>query len=49
MEENNQSEEALVETDVPNKSEKSVDLLKEKMDTEGTMNVEDYLAGKSKS
>lgn len=49
MEENNQSEEALVETDVPNKSEKSVDLLKEKMDTEGTMNVENYLAGKSKS
>ena len=49
MEENTQSEEAPVETDEPVKSEKSIDLLKEKMDTEGTMNVEDYLAGKSKS
>ena len=49
MEENNQSEEAPVETDESTKSEKSIDLLKEKMDTEGTMNVEAYLAGKSKS
>ena len=49
MEENTQSKEAPVETDESTKSEKSIDLLKEKMDTEGTMNVEDYLAGKSKS